>query len=59
MGITADEHSLAGQFLQGKSQVFVFVGASLLAKGGGERASPQSNIRWQASSYKYKINLSL
>jgi len=28
--------------------VFVFVGASLLAKGGGQRASPQANIRWQA-----------
>jgi hypothetical protein len=34
--------------------VFVFVGASLLANGGGERASPQAKIRLHASSYKGK-----
>jgi hypothetical protein len=39
--ITAGKHSLAGKLLQGKSQVFAFVGASLLANGGGQRASPQ------------------
>jgi hypothetical protein len=33
---------------------FVFVGASLLAKGGGQRALPQAKIRLQASSYKTK-----
>jgi hypothetical protein len=79
-GFGAGDHSLAGQLLQGASQVFVFVGAkpagegwrqtfitaghqslashllfvgaSLLAMGGGKRSSPQANIRWQASSYR-------
>jgi hypothetical protein len=32
--------------------LLVFVGASLLANGGEEWASPQANIRWQASSYR-------
>ena len=48
MCITAGGYSLAGQLLQGKSQAFVFVGASLLANRAGKRASPQANIRWQA-----------
>jgi hypothetical protein len=39
--------------------VFVFVGASLLANRANERASPQANIRLQASSYKGKAILSL
>ena len=47
-GVASLEHSLAGKLLQGKNQVFVFVGASLLAKGGGKRASPQAKIRLQA-----------
>jgi len=34
--------------LQGKATGLVFVGASLLAKGGGKRASPQAKIRLQA-----------
>ena len=50
LGITAGKDSLAGKLLQGKSQVFVFGGASLLANGGGQRASPQAKIRFQASS---------
>ena len=58
-GITADEHSLAGQLLQGKSQTFVFVGASLLAKDGGQRASPQANIRWQTKSHRGQARLEL
>jgi len=49
--ITAGKDSLAGKLLQGKSQVFAFVRASLLANGGGQRASPQTNIRRQASSH--------
>jgi hypothetical protein len=60
MGITADKDSLAGQLLQGKSQTpvgalrLVFVGASLLANRACEWASPQANIRWQASSHRGK-----
>jgi hypothetical protein len=34
--------------------LLVFVGASLLANGGGQRVLPRSKIRWQASSYKGK-----
>ena len=34
--------------------VLVFVGASLLANGGGQRALLQAKIRLQASSYKGK-----
>jgi hypothetical protein len=30
----------------------VYVGASLLAMGGGQGVFPHSKIRWQASSYK-------
>jgi hypothetical protein len=37
----------------------VFVGASLLANRANERASPQANIRWQASSYRGKAILLL
>jgi hypothetical protein len=58
MCITAGEHSLAGQLLQGKSDL-AFVGASLLANRAHECASPQANIRWQASSYKGKAILPL
>jgi hypothetical protein len=43
--VSAGKDSLAGKLLQGKSQVFAFVGAGLLANGGGQRASPQANIR--------------
>jgi hypothetical protein len=39
---------------KGKNQVLVFVGASLLANGGGQQVLPRSKIRWQASSYKGK-----
>ena len=87
LGITAGKDSLPGKLLQGKSQVFVFVGAacwrmvavnvhhrrqrfacrqaptrekpglvfvgaSLLANGGGQRSFPQAKIRLPASSYK-------
>jgi hypothetical protein len=38
---------------QGSRSCF-FVGASLLANGGGQRVLPQAKIRWQASSYKGK-----
>ena len=31
-----------------------FVGASLLANRRDEQASPQTGIRWQASSHYYK-----
>jgi len=58
MCITAGEHSLAGQLLQGKSHL-AFVGASLLANRANERSSPRENIRWQASSYKGKAILHL
>ena len=34
--------------------LLVFVGASLLANGGGQPVLPQAKIRWQASSYKGK-----
>ncbi len=48
MGVSAGKDSLAGKLLQGKNRVLVFVGASLLANGGGKRASPQTKIRLQA-----------
>jgi hypothetical protein len=56
--LAAGKHSLAGQLLQGASRL-VFVGASLLAKGGGEQSSPQANNRWQASSYRGQASLFL
>jgi hypothetical protein len=52
--ITAGKDSLAGKLLQGKKTGFAFVGASLLANRFSQRASPQTNIRRQASSYKGK-----
>jgi hypothetical protein len=52
LGITAGKDSLAGKLLQGKKPGLVFVGASLLANGGGQRASPEAKIRRQASAHR-------
>jgi hypothetical protein len=42
-------------FFYGRTTGLVFVGASLLAKGGAQRDLPQAKIRLQASSYKGKM----
>ena len=50
-GITSRQPSLAGQLLQGSSPLY-FVGACLQAIRAGQRASPHTIHRRQASSYR-------
>jgi hypothetical protein len=43
----------------GSERFTPFVGASLLANRRDEQASHQANIRWQASSHKFKCPLAV
>ena len=60
MNVHHRRRTFAGRLVSYKGKMgLAFVGASLLANRAHERASPQANIRWQASSYKGKAILHL